>query len=128
MKATYIECLFKGCFSFRNFGFNETVGLVSFENDGGVKPYSKKLQSTMDLEARKMIASAYRRTEELLKENPESLQKMAEALLEKETLNYEDVELLLGAPPHGKKHLVSPTEYEEQLREQANMADEKEKH
>ena len=35
------------------FGFNEKVGLLSFEQDqGGVKPYSKTLQATMDHEAR----------------------------------------------------------------------------
>ncbi len=37
----------------------------------------------------------------------DNLKLMAEALLAKETLNYDDVEKLLGPPPHGKKHLVS---------------------
>jgi spastic paraplegia protein 7 len=75
----------------------------------------------MDLEARTLIAEAYRVTEQLLKDNKENLKKMAEALLEKETLNYEDVEKLLGAPPHGKKHLVSPVDFENQLKQQAEL-------
>merc|ERR1719232_2491429 len=91
----------------REFGFNEQVGLVSFEDTGGRRPYSKKLQATMDLEARTMIAEAYRRTEDILKNHQEALEKMAQALLERETLNYEDVEALIGPPPFGKKHLVS---------------------
>merc|ERR1719228_943513 len=40
----------------RNFGFNSTVGEVSFELTGAEKPYSKKLAATMDLEARNLIA------------------------------------------------------------------------
>jgi spastic paraplegia protein 7 len=61
----------------------------------------------MDHEARLLIAEAYRKTEELLQAHKENLKLMAEALLSKETLNYDDVEKLLGPPPHGKKHLVS---------------------
>ena len=44
----------------RNFGFNDVVGNVSFELTGGQKPYSKRLGATMDMEARKLIASAYK--------------------------------------------------------------------
>jgi len=54
-----------------------------------------------------LIAEAYRRTEECLALHKDNLKLMAEALLAKETLNYDDVEKLLGPPPHGKKHLVS---------------------
>merc|ERR1712038_1920928 len=38
------------------FGFNEKVGLVSFEEQGGRRPYSKKLQNNMDVEARKLVS------------------------------------------------------------------------
>ena len=44
----------------RDFGFNANVGHVSFELSGGKKPYSKKLGTTMDLEARNLIAQAYK--------------------------------------------------------------------
>merc|ERR1719284_1212349 len=50
----------------REFGFNEAVGQVSFQMDGGPKPYSKKLAATMDLEARNLISEAYQRTEQCL--------------------------------------------------------------
>ena len=47
----------------QEFGFSDVVGHVSFEkSQGGVKPFSKKLQAAMDLEARQMIAGAYKRT------------------------------------------------------------------
>merc|ERR1712241_306145 len=105
----------------KQFGFNDVVGLVSFEEGGGKKPYSKRLHATMDLEARQLIAEAYAKTEQVLKEHSKALEIMAEALLEKETLNYDDVEALLGPPPFGKKHLVSPVDYENQLKRQADL-------
>ena len=46
---------------------------------------------------------------------------MAQALLEKETLNYDDVEKLIGPPPHGKKHLISPLDFEQSLNQQSKM-------
>ena len=57
----------------------------------------------------------------MLQDHKAQLALMAEALLERETLNYDDVEKLLGPPPHGKKHLVSPADYERQLREQGDL-------
>jgi len=109
----------------KQFGFNDVVGLVSFEEGGGgKKPYSKRLHATMDLEARQLIAEAYAKTEDVLKEHSKALEIMAEALLEKETLNYDDVEALLGPPPFGKKHLVSPVDYENQLKKQGELGKE----
>merc|ERR1711973_492795 len=108
----------------KQFGFNDVVGLVSFEEGGGKKPYSKRLHAAMDLEARQLIAEAYAKTEDVLKEHSKALEIMAEALLEKETLNYDDVEALLGPPPFGKKHLVSPVDYENQLKKQGELGKE----
>lgn len=44
---------------------------------------------------------------------------MAETLLKRETLNYEDVEGLLGPPPYGRKRLIEPAEFEENVRKDA---------
>ena len=49
-------------------------------------PYTLSLQSVM----------FGRRTEDCLKEHQEKLNQLAELLLKKETLNYQDVEDLLG--------------------------------
>ena len=81
----------------REFGFNDKVGLVSFDmSGGGKKPYSKKLASTMDLEARQLIGVAYKRTEQVLLEHKDKLEMLAQKLLEVETLNYDDVVALIG--------------------------------
>lgn len=44
---------------------------------------------------------------------------LAETLLKKETLNYDDVESLLGPPPYGRKRLIEPAEFEENVRKDA---------
>ena len=81
----------------REFGFSKEVGLVSFDmSGGGKKPYSKKLAHTIDLEARKMIAESYSRTEQILFNNVDKLEILAQKLLEVETLNYNDVVALIG--------------------------------
>lgn len=47
------------------------------------------------------------------------LLQIAEALLKKEVLNYDDVEALIGPPPHGKKNLIEPADFELSVNEQA---------
>jgi spastic paraplegia protein 7 len=96
----------------RQFGMDPVVGPLSFPSDqevrsgGGRKPFSKKLANTMDVQARLLVASVYKRTEELLNQNRDKLKLLAESLLEKETLNYSDVVQLIGPPPHGDKKKV----------------------
>ena len=107
------------------FGFNETVGLVSFQDDGsGIRPYSKRLAATMDLEARQQIGVAYQRTEALLRDNKDKLELLAQRLLQVETLNYDDVVNLIGPPVYSKKNLVSPVEYEQSLTRESQLGEE----
>ncbi|RZB38711.1 paraplegin, partial [Asbolus verrucosus] len=107
----------------KEFGMNETVGLVCFPDaetqEKGRRPFSKKFANIMDEEARKLITRAYKRTEEVLLKHKDKLELLAETLLKKETLNYDDVEALLGPPPFGAKRLIEPAEFEESLRKDA---------
>lgn len=100
----------------QQFGMNSTVGLVSFDQEQlsqkNKKPYSKRLASIMDVEARRLVNRAYKRTEALLVAEKEKLKLLAETLLEKETLNYNDVVALIGPPPYGRKHLIEPADFE----------------
>lgn len=50
---------------------------------------------------------------------------LAENLLKKETLNYTDVEALLGPPPFGKKRLIEPADFEESLKSKERDSEEK---
>ncbi|XP_035827655.1 paraplegin isoform X2 [Aplysia californica] len=93
----------------RSFGMNPRVGYLSFprdEENSGSKPYSQKLASTIDEEARMLVAQAFLHTQKVLQENKDKLHKLATTLLEKEVLNYDDVQALIGPPVHGKKHVI----------------------
>ncbi|KAK7505199.1 hypothetical protein BaRGS_00003361, partial [Batillaria attramentaria] len=99
----------------RSYGMNERLGHLSFpaDSEGSVtKPYSRKLQATIDEEAQALVARAFQYTVKVLQDNKEKLHKMAHNLLEKEVLTYEDIESLIGPPPHGKKHMIEPHGWE----------------
>ncbi|PNF17073.1 Paraplegin [Cryptotermes secundus] len=115
----------------RVYGMSKSVGLVSFPEEEtkeiGRRPYSKRLAALMDEEAHKLVTAAYLKTEQVLKENKEKLELLAETLLEKETLNYDDVEKLIGPPPFGKKRLIGPAEFEVSVNKAAEEGGEEEK-
>lgn len=46
---------------------------------------------------------------------------MANELLARETLNYNDIEAILGPPPFGAKNLIGPEEFEVTVNEQAGV-------
>jgi cell division protease FtsH len=66
----------------------------------------------IDEEVRKLIDNAYIRTKKLLTEKRAEVEKLAEALLDKEVLFQSDVETLIGPRPFHDKHLldVDPNE------------------
>ncbi|KAK6049135.1 ATP-dependent metallopeptidase HflB [Cooperia oncophora] len=90
------------------YGMNNVVGTLSFPDDDDfqIKPFSKKFGHVMDQEASSLVGVAYRRTEELLRKNADKLEKIAQELLKREVLNYDDVKNLIGTPPHGDKHVI----------------------
>lgn len=106
----------------RQFGMNEEIGLVSFpeegeEDQGTEKPYSKFLQNKIDMEARKMVNEAYDKTAQLLEQHKDKLEKLAEALLVQETLNYDQVVELIGPPAfEAAKRKIEPVEFEDSLK------------
>ncbi|XP_029000608.1 paraplegin [Betta splendens] len=102
----------------KQYGMCDSVGQVSFpetEEQGaaGRRPFSQGLQQQMDHEAKMLIARAYRHTEKLLLDNRNKLTKLASALLEREVVNYDDIEALLGPPPFGPKKMIVPQSWVE---------------
>lgn len=104
----------------RQFGMDPVVGPLSFPTDEersdgrgfvGSKPYSKRLANTMDLQSRMLIAKAYTRTEKVLSANRDKLKLIAESLMAKETLDYQDVVKLIGPPPFGAKKLIDVIDF-----------------
>ncbi|XP_029316925.1 paraplegin [Cottoperca gobio] len=112
----------------KQYGMCDSVGQVSFpETEQGAvgrRPFSQGLQQQMDHEARNLIARAYRHTEKILLDNGDKLTLLANALLEREVVNYEDIEVLLGPPPHGPKKLILPQSWLEAERDKQDTGEE----
>lgn len=89
------------------YGMNDKVGNISFydpqQETSFTKPYSEETSRLIDEEVRKLIDQAYERTKKLLSEKREQVEKLAEALLEKEVLFQSDVEALIGKRPYEEK-------------------------
>uniref|UniRef100_A0A8C9Y0A8 Mitochondrial inner membrane m-AAA protease component paraplegin n=1 Tax=Sander lucioperca TaxID=283035 RepID=A0A8C9Y0A8_SANLU len=112
----------------KQYGMCDSVGQVSFpdkEPQGGIgrRPFSQGLQQQMDHEAKMLIARAYRHTEKLLQDNRDKLTLLANALLEREVVNYSDIEALLGPPPHGPKKMIVPQSWLEAERDKQDTGE-----
>jgi len=98
------------------YGMNDKVGNISFydpqQDNSFTKPYSDETARLIDEEVRKLIDLAYDRTKQLLTDKRGDVEKLAEALLDKEVLFQSDVETLIGPRPFQDKHLldVDPTD------------------
>uniref|UniRef100_K7GAC4 SPG7 matrix AAA peptidase subunit, paraplegin n=1 Tax=Pelodiscus sinensis TaxID=13735 RepID=K7GAC4_PELSI len=112
----------------KQYGMVPSIGHLSFpelESTPGIgrRPFSQGLQQMMDHEARVLVAQAYRHTEKLLLDNRDKLQTLANTLLEKEVINYEDMEALIGLPPHGPKKMIVPQSWLEAEKEKQDTGD-----
>jgi cell division protease FtsH len=86
------------------YGMSETLGPMAYgTNDDEVflgrdfnkiRNYSEEVAAKIDKEMRKIIDNAYNKTETLLSENMEKLDRVAQALLEKETISGKEFEEL----------------------------------
>ncbi|XP_069724838.1 mitochondrial inner membrane m-AAA protease component paraplegin [Phaenicophaeus curvirostris] len=113
----------------KQYGMVPSIGQLSFpdlESAAGIgrRPFSQGLQQMMDHEAKVLVAQAYRRTEKLLLENRDKLQTLSNALLEKEVINYDDIEALIGPPPYGPKKMIAPQSWLQAERDRQDTRDE----
>lgn len=96
------------------YGMNDKIGNVSFfdpqQETAFTKPYSEETSKIIDEEVRKLIDEAYDRTKALLSEKKEQVEKLAEALLEREVLFQSDVETLIGKRPYEEKKALEDGE------------------
>lgn len=130
----------------KKFGMNERLGPIYVRDSnetgggGGTKPFSRAMDSIIDHEARNVVSHAYQTTEDILNKHRDKLEKvmpisfsfllsfsfmlmlcallqLAEALLDKETLDYDEVVNLIGPPPFDPaKRQVDSVEFEQSLR------------
>uniref|UniRef100_A0A8B9PFE2 Mitochondrial inner membrane m-AAA protease component paraplegin n=1 Tax=Apteryx owenii TaxID=8824 RepID=A0A8B9PFE2_APTOW len=113
----------------KQYGMVPSIGQLSFpdlESAAGIgrRPFSQGLQQMMDHEAKVLVAQAYRRTEKLLLDNRDKLQTLSNALLEKEVINYDDIEALIGPPPYGPKKMIAPQSWLQAERDKQDTRDE----
>ncbi|MDO4225542.1 MAG: ATP-dependent zinc metalloprotease FtsH [Bergeyella zoohelcum] len=84
------------------YGLNEKVGNISYYDSSGQseysfsKPYSEQTAKTIDEEISKIIENQYQRAIEILTNNREKLDALANKLLEKEVIFREDLEEIFG--------------------------------
>jgi cell division protease FtsH len=91
------------------YGMNESLGPMQLNQGehnpfmgmeiGEQRQYSEAVARKIDKEVRALVDRAYARTLELLKDNMANLKLVAETLLEREVLEREDFEELLGLTP-----------------------------
>jgi cell division protease FtsH len=87
------------------FGMSEAIGPVSFDDDSGDvflgrdfvarKNYSEKTAEQIDAEVKRLLSQLYGEAKEVLVGNRAMLDRIAEALLERETLETADLKRLL---------------------------------
>ena len=88
------------------FGMSDSVGMVNYGDDGeqpflgysiaSGRDYSDDTASKLDSEIKRIIDVAYQETHELLDDNREPLDALAEALLSKETVERAEILRILG--------------------------------
>jgi cell division protease FtsH len=92
--------------------YDEDAGEVFLGMTGGVKPkpFSDDTARFIDEEVRAIIDECYETATRLLTENEDKLRKMAEALVEYETINAEQIDdIMAGAKPRAPDHLPPPS-------------------
>ena len=84
------------------YGLNDKLGNISFYDSTGQyeqslqKPYSENTAQIIDEQVRLLIQDAYERTKKLLAKHRDTLQTLADLLLEKEVVHREDLERIFG--------------------------------
>lgn len=84
------------------YGMNRDVGQVSFygmSRDTYQRPYSDETATLIDNQVRELLEGQYQRAKDLLVEKRNEMEKLAQALLEKEVLSRKDLEKLIGPRP-----------------------------
>jgi cell division protease FtsH len=91
------------------YGLNDVLGNVTYYDSQGQneyamdKPYSEQTAETIDQEISKIIEKQYHRAIEMLENNREKLDQLANLLLEKEVIFKENVEEIFGKRPWDKE-------------------------
>ncbi|MEN9987836.1 MAG: hypothetical protein RLZZ585_875 [Bacteroidota bacterium] len=96
------------------YGLNERVGNISYYDSQGrdsfTKPYSEDTARIIDEEVSKLVEGQYQRALQVLTENQDKLNALAEQLLSTEVIFKEDLERIFGNRQWESDELVEQTE------------------
>jgi AFG3 family protein len=83
------------------FGMSPKIGYIYFEEDQQQlhKPFSEETSRNIDLEVKRIVDEAYKKSRDLLTEKKEQVGLVAEELLSKEVLSRDDLVRILGPRP-----------------------------
>ena len=104
------------------FGLNKKIGNISFYDSTGQqeysfhKPYSEKTARIIDEEVSKLVEKAYQRAIQIVKDNKDKIDKLGKALLEKEVIFKEDLEVIFGQRPFEEDRKRFEQEAEEEMK------------
>ena len=115
-------------------GMSARLGPISYGPDSesddrmflmpGEKDYSESTAQAVDEEVKKIVDQTYKKAEELIEENKNSLEKIANALLKYETLDAKDVKLILDGGDLDKPTVTDLLAAEQEKNEQEKPATE----
>ena len=105
------------------YGMSPKVGNISFYASSGqrdmfTKPFSERTAELIDDEVRRLVDESVATTRRIIEEERENIERLADLLIEKETIFTEDIEAILGR---------SAQQIERDKREEAEKAKEAEK-
>ena len=93
------------------YGLNEKIGNVTYYDSSGQneynfsKPYSENTAIVIDQEISALIESQYQRAIQILEDNKDKLNTLADILIEKEVIFRDDLEKLFGKRPFDKENI-----------------------
>lgn len=107
------------------FGMSDSIGMLNYGDDSeqpflgyamaSGRDYSEDTAAKLDTEIKRIVDVAYQETRELLEDHRDELDRIAEALLEKETVEREEILNILGIEADDEQ--IVPEAVAEHLRE-----------
>ena len=94
------------------YGLNKEIGNVSYYDSSGQneygfsKPYSEETAQKIDKEIKAMIEGQYERAKNILADNRDKLDILAQKLIDKEVIFKEDLEEIFGPRPFHKTEVI----------------------
>lgn len=105
------------------YGFGDKLGWMHFEETEYAKEYSREVENKIDAEIIEIIKLCTNRTRKLVSEKKEVIGRLAERLLENETIDQTIIEEILGERPFGLSK-----QHQDYIKEKKQIAEDIKKH